>query len=92
MRGHIKNTEDVKKFAVQLIGEGVSFHPDDDFADYVNFKTGEPCYSGRKSALRNRRMAECFEVCSKENTDIYEIMLAVSLTETGMDKFISPPR
>ena len=41
----IKTTEDVKAFAKQLIAEGVSFHPDDDFNDYVNYKVGTQMYS-----------------------------------------------
>lgn len=33
----IETSEDVKIFAKQLIQEGVSFYPDDDFNDYVDF-------------------------------------------------------
>lgn len=36
-------------------------------------------------------MEQCFEVCEKEGVDIYDIMLEVSLIETGMDKFIPLP-
>jgi hypothetical protein len=36
-------------------------------------------------------MNKCFEVCEKEGADIYEVMLEVSLIETGMDKFIPLP-
>lgn len=48
MINDIKTVEDVKLFAKQIIGEGVSFHPDDDFNDYVNFKTNEPCIQRKK--------------------------------------------
>ena len=36
-------------------------------------------------------MRSCFEVCEKEGVDIYDVMLEVSLIETGMDKFIPLP-
>ena len=38
MIAKIQTVKDVKTFAKQLIAEGVSIHPDDDFNDYVNFK------------------------------------------------------
>ena len=34
----INTAEDVKTFAKQLISEGTSFHPDDDFNNYINMK------------------------------------------------------
>ncbi len=87
----IQTSEDVKKFAKQIIAEGVSFHPDDDFNDYVNFKEDKPCYTNEEADLRNELMSSCFDVCEKEGVDIYSIMLEVSLIETGMDKFIPLP-
>lgn len=87
----IETTEDVKAFAIQLIAEGVSFHPDDDFYDYVNFKENKPTYTKEEADSRNELMSICFEVCEKEGVDIYDVMLEVSLIETGMDKFIPLP-
>lgn len=87
----IKSSEDVKSFAKQIIAEGVSFHPDDDFNDYVNFKENKHCYSKSEAEVRNKLMNNCFEVCEKEGVDIYTLMLEVSLKETGMDKFIPLP-
>ena len=87
----IKNTNDVADFAKQIIGEGVSFHPDDDFNDYVNFKDDKPTYTKEEADLRNDLMSKCFEVCEKEGVDIYDVTLEVSLIETGMDKFIPLP-
>ena len=85
----IETADDVKVFAKQLIAEGVSFHPDDDFNDYVNFKEQEPSYKKEEADLRNNLMKKCFEVCEKEGIDIYDVMLEVSLIETGMDKIIT---
>jgi hypothetical protein len=87
----IETVEDVKSFAKQLIAEGVSFHPDDDFNDYVNFEENRPTYTKEEAEIRNDLMNRCFEVCEKERVDIYEIMLEVTLIETGMDKFIPLP-
>ena len=87
----IQTSEDVKAFAKQLIAEGVSFHPDDDFNDYVNFKENKLCYLKEEADLRNELMNNCFEVCEKEGVDIYDIMLEEALIETGMDKIIPLP-
>ena len=87
----IETSEDVKAFAKQLIAEGVSFHPDDDFNDYVNFKENKPTYTKEEADFRNGLMNKCFEVCEKEGVDIYDVMHEVSLIETGMDKFIPLP-
>lgn len=87
----IKTSADVAEFAKQLIHEGVSFHPDEDFTNYVSLETGEPTYSVEEATLRNRLMSECITVCEKGSTDIYSIMLEVTLLETGMDQFIPLP-
>ena len=87
----IKNTNDVAAFAKQLIKEGVSFHPDDDFKDYINLKTQKPSYAKAEAAFRNKLMEQCFDVCFKADADIYAIMLEVTLKETGMDKYIPLP-
>ena len=34
----ITTIEDVETFAQQLIAEGLNFHPDDDFLNYVNYE------------------------------------------------------
>lgn len=87
----IKTTKDVEAFAKQIIAKGVSFHPDDDFNDYVFFKENRPCYSKEEAKVQNQLMQQCFEVCEKEGVDIYAVMLEVSLKETGLDKYIPLP-
>ncbi|MBK7425580.1 MAG: hypothetical protein IPI60_00335 [Saprospiraceae bacterium] len=54
--------------------EGLSFHPDENFTNYITLETEEPTYSVEEATLRNRLMSECFTVCEK-STDIYSIML-----------------
>ena len=51
----------------------------------------KPTYTKEEADLRNDLMSKCFEVCEKEGVDIYDVMLEVSLIETGMDKFIPLP-
>lgn len=70
----VRNIEDVKLFATQLIDEGVNFHCDEDFNNYINSETHRRTYSKQKADLRNRLMDESFEICDKNEADIYEIM------------------
>lgn len=91
MLTEIKTVKDVEAFAKQLINEGVSFHPDDDFNDYVFFKDNTQCYTSEEAEIRNNLMQQCFDVCEKEGADIYGVMLEITLKETGMDKYIPLP-
>ena len=66
----------------------INFHPDDDFADYVNDKTGERTMSDEDAALYNRLMDEVFEVFDDEE-EVYEIgynLLQERLTNTKNNK------
>ena len=70
----ITSKADVESFFMHLLKEeGVSFHPDDDFIDYVNHETGEPTYTHEEAELRNRRMDEAFAVMEGQTPDIYEV-------------------
>jgi hypothetical protein len=88
MLNSIQNIEDVKEFARLLVKEGSNFHPDDDFADYVNYTSGVPSYTEEEVKLRNDLMGQSFSVCEAAGEDIYSIMGDVFLLETGMSKFI----
>jgi hypothetical protein len=70
----IKTIADVKIFAEQLVSEGVSFHPDDDFEDYIDLQSKSPFYSPEQAAVRNRLIEQSFEICERKGADIYEIM------------------
>jgi len=87
----ILTIEDVKQFAKELTAEGLSFHPDDDFNDYINFTSGEPSYTSEEAEIRNKLMNECFDVCENEGIDIYEVMMEEMLLESGLDKIIPLP-
>lgn len=87
----VKTIGDVKTFLTQIIGEGTCIHPDDDFKDIVNTKTGEVTYNKDEAALRNKLMQECFAVCESTGQDIYDLGLTIHLKKTGLDKYIPLP-
>jgi hypothetical protein len=91
MINKIQSLEDVKAFSKLLIAEGVSFHPDDDFNDYVNFKENKSFYSKTEAEARNNLMNDCFDVCNREDIDVYDLMLESSLSELNFstDCFIN---
>lgn len=91
MLQRINTPDDVVDFAKQLVEEGLNFHPDDDFNDYVNVNTNEPSYTPQEAELRNKLMSQCFDVCEKNGMDVYDIMCEVMLTETGLDSLIPLP-
>jgi hypothetical protein len=71
----IETINDVQDFAKYLYNNlRVAFHPDDDFADYVNDETGKQTFTKEEIPIFNRLMDECFQVCECENKDIYEVM------------------
>lgn len=87
----INNTQDVIAFAKQLVKEGVNFHPDEDFKNYINTETYEATYTEEEAELRNTLMAQCFTICEENDIDVYDTMSEVVLKETGMEKFIALP-
>ena len=72
---HIKIPADVKVFFHHNVCEKhVSFHPDDDFADYVYIADKTPVFNEQEIVLYNRLMDESFDACEKKaNADIYSI-------------------
>lgn len=74
----IQTINDVIAFAKHLVEvERLSFHPDDDFRDYVNIETQEPFYTDEEALFRNKLMDDCFAVCNKDNIEIYEVLLPI---------------
>lgn len=76
MLTEIKTINDVKSFAKHLINvEKLSFHPDDDFNDYLNLSTKQPFYTKEEAEKRNQLMNACFDICEKHEKEIYSVML-----------------
>jgi hypothetical protein len=73
----INTISDVEQFAKHLVQvEKLSFHPDDDFRDYVT-NANQPFYTTQEAELRNKLMNECFDVCEKEKVDFYGVVLGL---------------
>ena len=71
----IGTIDDVRKFFGHLANERrVTFHPDDNFEDYVS-EDGANTFSEGECTIYNRLMDESFEVCEKNSADIYAIGL-----------------
>lgn len=70
--GHIENTENARDFIGFVINKlDVNFHPDTPFEDYI--KSEKPSFTQEEAELANILLDECFEVCERENADIYEL-------------------
>ncbi len=70
---HITSTEEVRDFFHHIVYDlDVNFHPDDDFADYVNRKDGTPTFTKEEAVLYNRLMDEAFKACNDEDA-VYDI-------------------
>jgi len=91
MLSEIKTSEDVSAFVQQLVAEGLNYHPDDDFNNYVNIETGGLSYTPEEAQLRNKLNAQCFQVCADNHIDLYDFAQDVFLRQTGLDKFIPLP-
>ncbi|MBX2945314.1 MAG: hypothetical protein KF725_05735 [Cyclobacteriaceae bacterium] len=87
----INNPRDVIAFAKQLVEEGVNFHPDEDFRNYINIETSEPTYTEKEANMRNNLMTQCIATCEQNGIDVYDTMNEVLLLETGMDQIIPLP-
>ena len=86
----VNTIEDVSQFFKDLVSEGLNFHPDTTFEDYINEET-KPTYTKEQADLRDSLMSQAFDICYKSDIDIYDLSMEIFLLETGMDKFIPLP-
>ena len=71
----IESIEDVKHFASILKNVyRLNFHPDEDFESYFDYTTKQPSFTPKQCKTYNEAMERCFEVCSENGVDIYELM------------------
>jgi len=77
----IKTVEDVKTFFNDLLAESLNFHPDDQFEDYINYRTKEPTYTDEEAALRNRLLEQAFDICDMDNVDIYGLCIEIFMKD-----------
>lgn len=69
------NLAEAKEFLnyhIEYVGEG--FHPDSDFADYMDRDRGS-LYSAENAKEANEKMEEVFEAFDEAGEDIYEYCL-----------------
>lgn len=88
MIAEINTLDDVARFTKELIAEGSTVHPDDDFHEFVNMGTGEPTYTSEGADRRNQLMERAIKVCEDNKVDVYDFMQDIFLKETGLDEFI----
>lgn len=76
--GHIHNTGHVRQLAAYIVQDlGVNFHPDEEFANYINIETKEPSFTAEECATADALIEECFAVCEREGVDIYDLVGSV---------------
>ena len=74
----IQTKSDVEEFISCLIlEESLNFHPDEDFRNYVHVDTGLPSYTEAEAEVRNRLLDQCFDICEKHQTDIYQMGIEI---------------
>lgn len=77
----IKTVDDVRIFLNELHDEGLNFHPDDLFEHYIHRDTNQPFYTDEHVIERNRLLAQAFEVCEREDMDIYEVCIDIFMRD-----------
>lgn len=81
---HINNVDDVRKFFRYIVNErNVNFNPDDMFEDYMSAE-GTNAFTPEECEIYNRLVKESFEICEKENVDIYQIALDILNKKFGL--------
>ena len=81
---HINNVDDVIKFFRYIVDErNVNFNPDDMFEDYMSAE-GTNAFTPEECEIYNRLVKEAFEICEKENVDIYQIALDILNKKFGL--------
>lgn len=74
----MKTIDDVRAFFEELKQQGVNFHPDDNFNDYVDVETGQSSFSAAQAAELNDKLDQAFEVCAPYGENkIYELAIEV---------------
>lgn len=58
----IRNEEDLRYFLACMRFEGVAFHPEDDVADYIHYKTKEKSFTDKEVAAITKRQDEMYQL------------------------------
>ena len=69
----IRTLDDVHSFFHHLVYDlDLTFHPDDTFLDFVS-PDDQDFYTEGNMELYDSLLAKCWEICEKNNADIYSI-------------------
>ena len=83
---HITNRNEVEQFANYLVnGLNINFHPDTPFEDYIEYDTKLSTFTPEDAAIGNQLMDECFEVCNKDDDEVYFIMGKYLFARIGIE-------
>lgn len=92
MKSTVRTLADIEYFVKVLIKESITVHPDTDFYSFINIRTGERTYSDDEADIRNKLMADSFNVCERLGVDIYEFVMDINIRETQfLSSLISIP-
>lgn len=73
---HITNVDEVKDFFHNALrNRNIALHPDDSLADFSEEQLKQMNVTKDEAVNYDRLMDECFEVCKRENADIYGLYL-----------------
>ena len=73
----INTIQDVAEFINGIYKLGVNFHPDSNFASYINLDTHEQAFTDEACQVYDTALMRCFEVCDWpwNRLDIYDLCL-----------------
>lgn len=73
----INSMQDVAEFINGIYKLGVNFHPDSNFADYINPDTHDQAFTDEACQVYDTALMKCIEVCEWpwNKVDIYEMCL-----------------
>ncbi len=82
----IFSSAEVHDFFYALMYElDLNFHPDTNFDDYIKGNSSDQLFSQEQCLILNGILGDCFEVCEKEGSDIYEIGLKIAQELMGIN-------
>jgi hypothetical protein len=59
----VNSLKGVRLFFDALNRASIAFHPDDNFTNYIDLETKEPCFSEKEALRLDELMNKCFEIC-----------------------------
>lgn len=90
----INSVEDMELFNALIYKEGILYHPDFSFADYVNSDISGnktvPTFTDEESKRLDKLNEKCFEVAEREGVDVYRTSMRIRKLLWGEPKDVKP--